>query len=101
MENSATYSFNGVSEHDMDMLFLHAFADDQDFLKYGMPNVHAVITGGSSALRINVPSLDYNRPFEEVDPHDLDICFEAIKELTDVANVFEVAARLGYTDENF
>ncbi len=33
MENSATYSFNGVSEHDMDMLFLHAFADDQDFLK--------------------------------------------------------------------
>ncbi len=69
--------------------------------KHGMPNVHAVITGGSSALRINVPSLDYNRPFEETDPHDLDICFEAIKELTDVANIFEVAARLGYTDENF
>ena len=46
---------------------------------------------GSSMIRIHVPKLDIMKGFESVDIEELNQCFDAIKELTDFANMIEIA----------
>ena len=52
----------------------------------------AVIKAKKSAMiRIHVPKLSILKGFESVDKEELDKCFDAIKELTDFANLIEMA----------
>ena len=46
---------------------------------------------GSSIIRIHVPKLDIMKGFENVDKDELNQCFDTIKELTDFANMVEIA----------
>ena len=49
-----------------------------------------VKTKGSAMIRIHVPKLDMIKGFESVDIDELNQCFDAIKELTDFANIIEM-----------
>ena len=50
-----------------------------------------VKTKKSAMIRIHVPKLDILKGFEFVDKDELNQCFDAIKELTDFANIIEMA----------
>ena len=62
--------------------------------QHKMPGVTVVKTKGSAMLRIHVPKLDMIKGFEFVDKDELNQCFEAVKELTDFANMIETASSL-------
>ena len=49
------------------------------------------MTKKSAMIRIHVPKLDIMKGFEYADKDELNRCFEAIKELTDFANIVETA----------
>ena len=51
-------------------------------------------TGKSAAFRIPTPDIKMSRPFETWKMTDLDICFEAIQELSDLAGMFAVINRV-------
>ena len=55
-----------------------------------------VKTKQSAMIRIHVPKLDILKGFDSVDKDELDQCFEAIKELTDFANIIEMANSITY-----
>ena len=50
----------------------------------------------SAMIRIHVPKLDIKKGFEYVDRDELNKCFDAIKELTDFANIIEMANSITY-----
>ena len=50
-----------------------------------------VKTQKSAMIRIHVPKLDILKGFETVDKDESNQCFDAVKELTDFANMIEVA----------
>lgn len=50
-----------------------------------MPNVQALQTGKAAALRIKVPVLDQHKPFEEANMNDVETCFKAVQELSNLA----------------
>lgn len=55
----------------------------------------AVVKAKKSAMiRIHVPKLSILKGFETVDKEELDKCFDAIKELTDFANLIEMASSI-------
>ena len=62
--------------------------------KHGIINVGAVITSASAALRIKVPELDMERPFEDYEEKEILECFEAIQELIDFANIAQSISML-------
>ena len=41
-------------------------------------------------IRLHVPKLDIKKGFEFVDTDELNRCFDAIKELSDFANIIEM-----------
>ena len=51
-------------------------------------------TGKSAAFRIHTPDIKMSRPFETWKMTDLDICFEAIQKLADLAGMFAVINRV-------
>ena len=59
--------------------------------QHKIPDATVVKTKKSVMIRIHVPKLDIIRGFENVDVDELDQCFDAIKELTDFANIIEMA----------
>lgn len=58
---------------------------------HGITNVRAEVTGKAGALTIYVPSLNTAIPFENNNENDIRNCFDAIKVLTDAANIFALA----------
>ena len=56
-----------------------------------MSEVTVVKAKRGAMIRIHVPKLDIQKGFEFVDRSELDRCFYAVKELTDFANMIEVA----------
>lgn len=56
-----------------------------------IPDISVVRTKKSAMIRIHVPKLDNTKGFESIDKDELDQCFDAIKELTDFANMIEIA----------
>lgn len=55
---------------------------------HGLRDIRCVITWKSSALRICVPVLDTGHvPFEDVPVDDIEACFRAIKELSDLTGM--------------
>ena len=61
------------------------------FRKYGVANVSAVKTGMAGALRVTVPKLNMDIPFEENDNYDIEVCFKTINDLIEAVNVFGIA----------
>ena len=59
--------------------------------QHKISNTVVVKTKKSAMIRIHVPKLDILKGFESVDEDDLNQCFDAIKELTDFANIIETA----------
>lgn len=53
-----------------------------------------VKTKKSAMLRMYVPKLDIKEGFDRVDQGELNQCFDAIKELTDFANIIEMASSI-------
>ncbi len=64
--------------------------------KHKISGIEVVKTKGSAMLRIHVPKLDILKGFELVDKDELNQCFNAIKELTDFANIIETANSLAF-----
>ena len=60
----------------------------------GHNKITVVQTGKSVAFRINVPSITMKEPFETWNTYDLNECFAAIQELTDLANMFSVINKI-------
>ena len=56
----------------------------------GHTNLVLEKTGKSAAFRIDTPDIKMHRPFETWDLSDLDACFEAIQELSDLAGMFAI-----------
>ena len=61
---------------------------------HSIPSVIAVQTGKASALRIEVPLLKVKEPFENTLESDLNKCFEAIADLSELADIFLCADRI-------
>ncbi|MBO4767743.1 MAG: hypothetical protein J5532_10680 [Lachnospiraceae bacterium] len=55
-----------------------------------------VKTKKSVMLRIHVPKLDIEKGFAAVDVDELNKCFETIKELTEFANMIEMANSIAF-----
>ena len=56
----------------------------------GHTNLILERTGKSAAFRIETPDIKMYRPFETWNLADLDTCFEAIQELSDLAGMFAI-----------
>ena len=56
----------------------------------GRTNLILERTGKSAAFRIETPDIKMYRPFETWNLADLDVCFEAIQELSDLAGMFAI-----------
>lgn len=59
--------------------------------QHKISDASVVKTKKSAMIRIHVPKLDILKGFEFVDSDELNQCFDAIKELTDFANIIEIA----------
>ena len=59
--------------------------------KHKIPDITVVQTKKSVMIRIHVPKIDILKGFEFVNKDELNQCFDAIKELTDLANIVEIA----------
>ena len=57
--------------------------------QHKISNAAVVRTANSAMIRLHVPKLDMEKGFESVDKDELNQCFEAVKELTDFANMIE------------
>ena len=64
------------------------------FRNHGIMNVSAVKTGKAGSLRVTVPKLDMQKPFEENDEYDIEVCFKTINELIEAVNIFGVAGSI-------
>lgn len=62
--------------------------------KHGIEGVGTVATGMAGALRVTVPKLNMEIPFEENDEYDIEVCFKTIAELIGAVNVFGVASEV-------
>ena len=60
--------------------------------KHGFESVSAVKTGKSGALRVIVPRLNNQIPFDENDKDEIETCFRTISRLIEAVNVFCVAS---------
>lgn len=86
------YIYHKVSDGVVDLTFPNG-ANDVSTLKlaaiwlnaHGVPNIQALQTGKAAALRIKVPVLDQHKPFEEADMDDVEECFKAVQELSNLA----------------
>lgn len=63
-----------------------------EWAKYhGIPDAAAAKRAKAASIRIKVPLFDMRSNFEDVDKRDLDKCFDAIQQLTDLANIIQLA----------
>ena len=97
----AVYLYHKIESGYVDLTFNKA-ADRIDELtivsewlkRHSVLNVSAVQTNKAAALRVIVPHLNMQIPFEDNDIRNIEICFSTIKELIDSANVFGIASGL-------
>lgn len=95
------YLYHKIEDGKVDLTFNRAagYLDKLEiiaswFRKHGISNVSAVKTGMAGALRVAVPKLNMQIPFEENDEYDIDICFKTINELIEAMNVFGIASSI-------
>lgn len=95
------YLYHKINEGHVDLTFNKA-ADKISTLehveswakRHGIEKVNAVVTSASAALRIKVPPLDMQKPFESYSEETIEECFEAIQELIDLANIAQSVGSL-------
>lgn len=58
--------------------------------QHKIPDASVAKAQRSAMIRIHVPKLDMLKGFESIDKDELDQCFNAIKELTDFANIIKM-----------
>lgn len=85
-DGNVDLTFNRAGEH-LDKLEIVA----NWFRNHGLPNVSVAKTGMAGALRVKVPKLNMQIPFEENDDYDIEVCFKTINDLIEAANIFGVA----------
>ena len=97
----SVYLFHKIQEGKVDLTFNKAATriDDlsrvADWLRsHNISGARAVATGKGGAIHLDVPKLDMTIPFEDNKEPDVKICFEAIKELVDMANILALAGDL-------
>lgn len=61
---------------------------------HGMKKVTALQTGKSASLRIEVPPLKVREPFEQTSEEDIEECFRAIADLSELTDIFLCADRI-------
>lgn len=61
---------------------------------HGLSEIKVVKTGQAGVLRLQVPELDLYSEFPEDGSKDIDTCFDAIRELTEMANFCELISSL-------
>ncbi len=91
----SVYLYHKIGDGKVDLTFNNAagYMDKlevvADWLRHhGFEGVSAVVTGKAGALRVRVPKLNMQSPFEENDEYDVDACFQTISELVEAVNVF-------------
>lgn len=92
------YLYHKITDGKVDLTFNRA-AGHLDKLEiiakwlreHGIDKVSVAKTGMSGVLRISVPKLNMDIPFEDNNDGDIEKCFKAISELIEAANVFAVA----------
>lgn len=95
------YLFHKIQEGFVDLTFPNS-ADKFSLMQtiaaklrdLGMDAVYAEQTGKALALRIRVPKLNMQIPFEQAAESNIIKCFEAVQQLSDLANVFEDAREI-------
>ena len=100
-ELGGAYINHKIREGFVDLTFPKAF-DKIDRVKliadwagrHKIPGASVVKTKNSAMIRVRVPKLDIVSGFEAVDKDDLDQCFDAVKELTELANVIATASSI-------
>ena len=93
-----TYINHKIQKGYVDLTFPKA-SDQMDRAKiiaewarqHKLSDAAAVKAKKSVMIRIHVPQLDIEKGFDRVDKDELDQCFNAVKELTDFANIIELA----------
>ena len=97
-ELGAVYINHKIQEGYVDLTFPRASdkTDRAKFIaewarKHKIPDITVVPTKKSAMIRIHVPKLSIMKGFESVDKDELNQCFDAIKELTDLASIFATA----------
>ena len=97
-ELGAAYINHKIQEGYVDLTFPRASnkLDRAKFIaewarKHKIPDITVVPTKKSAMIRIHVPKLSIMKGFESVDKDELNQCFDAIKELTDLASIFATA----------
>lgn len=95
------YLYHKISDGRVDLTFNKAakFVDKLEVVadwlrKHDIVNAGASVTGMAGALRVTVPKLNMQIPFDENDEYDIEVCFKTISELIEAVNVFGVAAGL-------
>jgi len=62
-----------------------------EWAKYhGIPDATVAKRAKAASIRIKVPPFDMRTSFENVEKKDLDKCFDAIQQLTDLANIIDL-----------
>lgn len=92
------YLYHKITDGKVDLTFNRA-AGHLDKLEiiaawlrnHGISKVAVAKTNKSGVLRISVPKLNMDIPFEDNNEADIEKCFKAISELIEAANVFAVA----------
>ncbi len=67
---------------------------------HGISGAKAVKTGMAGAVRIVVPKLHVQEPFENASEEDLRACFSAIQSLVEFANIAELASSISALKRN-
>lgn len=101
-ELGTVYINHKIQEGHVDLTFLRA-ADKSDRAKFiadwgrnhKIPGITVVMTKKSAMIRIHVPKLSIMKGFESIDKDELNQCFDAVTELTDLASL--IAAGIAMT----
>ena len=88
-EGYVDLTFPGANDKYDNVLRIAEWARDHRF-----NNIKTVKTKKSAMIRMIVPSLDIKKGFDAIDKMNLDNCFEAVKELTDLANMIKIGSSL-------
>ncbi len=94
----SAYLLHKIEDGKVDLTFNKA-ADHVDRLdvvaewlrKHNILNASAVVTGMAGSIRVTVPKLNMQIPFDQNDEYDVEVCFKIISTLIEAANIFAVA----------
>ena len=87
--NCVDLTFNGAADKMAELEVIEKWLHDG-----GHTDIILVKTGKSASFRIMTPEIKMARPFETWKMGDLNRCFEAMQELSDLATMFAVINKI-------